>query len=160
MTCGSSVLWISALVGHVLSTLIAYGLFAAARMFDHDLYQGLLRAPDYGVSAIAASWLGAVAAAEWRRRGSSFRGKAAIVMSCAAVAMFAWMVQRHVQHHLTFLDSEHGFAFGLGVLIVLDGRATRLAEGLRVLRTAMRAAGSAPNERIHAAGPAKDTMSG
>ena len=118
IVCGPKVLWLSAIIGHVFSTVIAYGLLAAVRLADHTAYASLQHSPDYGVSAIAAAWLGAIACTAWPRRGSSLRGKAAVVLSCAAVALFAWMVQRHVQRHLTFLDSEHGFAFALGVLVI------------------------------------------
>jgi len=118
VVCGPKVLWLCAIIGHVFSTVIAYGLLAAVRLADHTAYASLQHSPDYGVSAIAAAWLGAIACTAWPRRGSSLRGKAAVVLSCAAVALFAWMVQRHVQRHLTFLDSEHGFAFALGVLVI------------------------------------------
>jgi hypothetical protein len=118
VVCGPKVLWFCAIIGHVFSTVIAYGLLAAVRLADHTAYASLQHAPDYGVSAIAAAWLGAIACTAWSRRGSSLRGKAAVVFSCAAVALVAWMIQRHVQRHLTFLDSEHGSAFVLGVLVV------------------------------------------
>ena len=127
--CGVRVLWLSALVGHVLSTVIAYALLAAVRSTDHDVFQGLLSAPDYGVSAIAAAWLGAIAYTMWGRRGSSLRGRAAIVLSCVAVALFAWMMQRHAQRHLTFLDSEHAFAFVLGILVVRNRWPSRATLG-------------------------------
>jgi hypothetical protein len=118
VVCGSRVLWLSAVVGHVLSTVIAYGLLAAVRFADRTAFASLQHAPDYGVSAIAAAWLGAIACTAWPRHGAALRRKAGVVLSCVAVALFAWMTQRHVQRHLTFLDSEHGFAFALGVLVV------------------------------------------
>jgi hypothetical protein len=133
VVCGPRVLWIGAILGHVCSTVIAYGLLAGMRLADPTAYSSLLTSPDYGVSAIAAAWLGSIACTTWQQRGSSFRGKAAIALSCAAVTLFAWMVQRHVQRHLTFLDSEHGFAFVLGLLIVRNpssiGLHTRLVLG-------------------------------
>jgi hypothetical protein len=117
VVCGPKVLWLCAIIGHVFSTVIAYGLLAAVRLVDHTAFASLQHSPDYGVSAIAAAWLGAIACTAWPRRGSSLRGKATVILSCAAVTLFAWMVQRHVQHHLTFLDSEHGFAFAIGILV-------------------------------------------
>lgn len=134
VVCGTRALWVSALLGHVLSTVVTYGLVASARTVDPDAYRSLLRMPDYGVSAIAAAWLGAIAYSAWRRRGSSLGGKAAIVLSCIAVAVFAWMVQRHAQRHLTFLDSEHGFAFLFGILAVQ----TRWHAGLHPFRSLRR----------------------
>lgn len=118
VVCGPKVLWLSAVIGHVFSTVITYGLLAAVRLADHTAYSSLQRSPDYGVSAIAAAWMGSIACAAWERRASSLRGKAAVVLSCTAVVLFAWMVERHVQRHLTFLDSEHAFAFALGVFVV------------------------------------------
>jgi hypothetical protein len=116
--CGPRLLWLVMILGHVCSTLVAYGLLPAVSLVDHAAYTAVVQAPDYGVSAIAAAWLGAVACTAWMHRGSSARGKAAVLLSCAAVAVFAFLVERHVQRHLTFLDSEHVFAFAVGVLAV------------------------------------------
>jgi hypothetical protein len=116
--CGAKVMWLCAVIGHVFSTVIVYGLLAAVTLVDPHAFASLQHAPDYGVSAIAAAWLGAIACTAWSRRGASLRGKAAVILSCAAVAVFAWMVERHMQRRLTFLDSEHGFAFALGLLVV------------------------------------------
>jgi hypothetical protein len=136
VVCGPKVLWLGAIIGHVFSTVIAYGLLAVVRLADHTAYSSLLHAPDYGVSAVAAAWLGSIACTAWARRGSSLRGKAAVLLSCVAVALFAWMVQRHVQKHLTFLDSEHGFAFALGVLIVRNPWSIASRPRLTLLRKA------------------------
>ena len=125
--CGPRQFWIAMIVGHVFSTLIAYGLLAAARLVDHGIFASLVHAPDYGVSAIAAAWLGSIAGTAWERRGSSPGGKAAIVVCCTAVAVFGWTAERHVQHHLTFLDSEHVFAFALGLLALLHRSTLHLA---------------------------------
>src|SRR5207302_1066960 len=73
--------------------------------------RGTWSAPDYGVSAIAAAWLGAVACVFWRRRGPTITGKAPVAISCLAVAVFAWMLRRH----LNPLDSEHALAFAIGL---------------------------------------------
>jgi hypothetical protein len=111
--CGARRLWVAALAGHVASTLLAYALVGSVRALDPLAFGGVWRAPDYGVSAIASAWLGAVAAVSWDRRGHSVRGRAPVILSCLAVAAFAWMVRRH----LTILDSEHIFAFAIGVAI-------------------------------------------
>jgi len=63
---GAATLWASAVAGHVGSTLGVYALLASARTCDGDVFQVVQRAPDCGVSAIAAAWLGAVACASWR----------------------------------------------------------------------------------------------
>ncbi len=111
--CGPRRLWTAAALGHIASTLLTYGLIASARQVDADALGGVWRAADYGVSAISAAWLGAVAAAAWDRRGPRLRDRVSVIVSCVAVAIFAWMVRRH----LTIVDSEHVFAFAIGVAV-------------------------------------------
>jgi membrane associated rhomboid family serine protease len=82
-----------------------------ARLVDPGAFQRLVTAPDYGVSAICAAWLGAVAGTGWQKRGESIR-RAAIVLGCVAAASLAWFVRGR---GLDVLDSEHVFAFGIGV---------------------------------------------
>lgn len=132
--CGPVVMWLVMIAGHVFSTLVAYGLLAVLRAVDPASYAALWQADDYGVSAIAAGWLGVVACSAWSRRGSSARGRAAVVVACAAVGVFALMVERHVQGNLTFLESEHVFAFAFGVLAVARPWRLSLA-ALRPVRT-------------------------
>ena len=85
------------------------------RLAEPHAFQGLLSRPDYGVSAISAAWLGAVAAAGWTRRGQTLEGRAAIALACAAIALFAWMLRGA----LTVLDSDHIFAFAVGLALAL-----------------------------------------
>jgi hypothetical protein len=113
VVCGWRVLAWAALLGHVTATLIVYGALALVRLAAPDAFEGVWSTPDYGVSAIAAAWLGAVACVAWRRRPPTLAGKAPVVISCAAVATFAWMLHGH----LNVLDSEHGVAFVLGALV-------------------------------------------
>lgn len=113
--CGGRVLWIAALAGHVASTLVVYGLLAFARTLDPHAFTALLSAPDYGVSAISAAWLGAIAAVSWRARGTTRRGKIATALAVVATAVFAWMLHTHV----SFLDLEHVVAFVIGVAIAI-----------------------------------------
>jgi hypothetical protein len=128
--CGTRVLWISALAGHIASTLVVYALLALARTFDPRAFEALLRAPDYGVSAISAAWLGAIASVSWRARDRTLRGKVATALAVAATALFGWMLHRH----LSFLDLEHVVAFGIGIVVAVrlsvTVRATRLELGV------------------------------
>ena len=117
--CGQRVLAWSALLGHVGSTLLAYAALALVRGLSPETFRGVWTAPDYGVSAIASAWLGAIACVCWRRRGATLVGKTPVVISCLAVAAFAWMVRRH----LNVLDSEHVLAFAIGAVL-----SRRLAE--------------------------------
>lgn len=124
--CGTRVLWISALAGHVASTLVVYALLVLARTFDPRAFEAVVSAPDYGVSAISAAWIGALASVSWRARNRTARGKIATALAVVATALFGWVLRGHV----SFLDLEHVVAFciGVGVAVRLFGtaRATRL----------------------------------
>jgi hypothetical protein len=111
--CGWRILWLAALAGQTVATLLGYALLGSARLIDPDAFQQLIAAPDYGVSAISAAWLGALAAHGWQRRGESTR-RAAIVLGCVAAGVLAWLVRGG---GLGVLDSEHLFAFAIGVAI-------------------------------------------
>ena len=119
------ILWLAAVLGQAFSTLLGYSLIGLARLFDPGAFHQLVSAPDYGVSAISAAWLGAIAAVGWRTRRQSI-GRAAIVLGCVAIACLAWFVRGK---GLDLLDSEHAFAFAIGVGVAV-GRA--LAEPLQL----------------------------
>lgn len=112
--CGVRLFWIAAATGHVVSTVLAYGAFATVRAFDPRSFQVLLTSPDYGVSAISAAWLGAIAAAGWRQRGLTTRGRIGIAFAVVAIAVFAYTLRGG----LNVLDSDHVIAFAIGVALV------------------------------------------
>ncbi len=113
--CGGLVLWVSAFAGHVGSTLVVYGLLEFARTLDPHSFESLLQAPDYGVSVISATWLGAVASVSWSARGRTLRGKMATALMVVATALFGWMLRRQVNA----LDLEYVLAFGVGVAVAV-----------------------------------------
>ena len=125
VVCGPRVFWTAAIAGHVLATLLVYVVIAVVREGDAGLFLGVLRKPDYGVSAVSAAWLAAIATVAWRARARTFLGRAAIVVSCLAVALFAYSLRPE----LTVLSSEHVVAFALGVaaLVAFGVRRPRLA---------------------------------
>jgi hypothetical protein len=129
LVCGSRVLWLSALLGHTVSTIVAYVGLAALRSLDPGSFHAALAAPDYGVSAISAAWLGAIATTAWISRCRAPSQKAAVALACAGVALFAWMLRGN----LTVLDSEHVFAFALGAAVagrsVLGTARSRISQG-------------------------------
>ena len=125
--CGPRILWLAALIGQAFSTLLGYSLIGVARFLDPGAFHQLVSAPDYGLSAISAAWLGAIAAIGWRTRRQSI-GRAAIVLGCVAIACLAWFVRGK---GLDLLDSEHVFAFAIGVGVAV-GRV--LGESLRLQR--------------------------
>jgi hypothetical protein len=112
--CGMRVLLAAAVCAHIGATLASYGVLMVARMVDPGSFAHLVTAPDYGVSAIEAGWLGVVAAVCWRRRGQTLAGRLAIVGGCIAVGLFAWMLRGQLE----LLDTDHVFAFGLGIAVV------------------------------------------
>jgi hypothetical protein len=122
--CGHVVLAWSALIGHVGSTLLVYSALPLVRGLSPEAFHEVWTSPDYGVSAVAAAWLGAIACVCWRRRSATLVGKTRIVISCLAVAAIAWMVRRH----LNALDSEHVLAFAIGA--VLSGRLVEVRANL------------------------------
>lgn len=109
--CGWRILWFTAFTGQTLSALLGYSIIGVARLLEPGAFQRFVTAPDYGVSAICAAWLGAVAATGWRRRGESIR-RAGVVLGCVAAASFAWLVRGR---GLNVLDTEHVFAFAIGI---------------------------------------------
>ena len=131
--CGARLLLISALAGHVASTLVVYALLDLARTFDPHAFEAALSAPDYGVSAISAAWLGAIASVAWRARDGVVRDKIATALAVVATTLFGLIVRRHV----SFLDLEHVVAFCIGVVVSVrlsrTARATRLE--LRAVRS-------------------------
>jgi hypothetical protein len=113
--CGARILLVSALAGHIGSTLVVYALLALARTFDPRAFEALLKAPDYGVSAVSAAWLGALASVSWRARSRTVRGKIATGLAVVGVALFGVYLRRH----LVFFDLEHVVAFGIGVAVAV-----------------------------------------
>jgi len=109
--CGGRILWFAAFAGQAFSTVLGYSVIGLTRFVEPGAFQRLVSAPDYGVSAISAAWLGAIAAIGWRKRGES-SGRAAIVLGCVAAACLAWLVRGR---GLNVLDTEHVFAFAIGI---------------------------------------------
>jgi hypothetical protein len=115
--CGPRTLWLSAAVGHLVSTLVVYGAVGTAALADGDLVRGLLGEQDYGVSAIFAAWLGAVAAYGWVRCSGAWRWRLAVVLGCLGVGLAAWLIRGEPTPSI--LDSEHIVAFAIGATIAV-----------------------------------------
>jgi hypothetical protein len=111
--CGRRLFLVVAAVGHVGSTLLSYSLVAAVFSVDAGAARGVLDLPDYGVSAMQASWIGALAAIEWRRDGQTRSGRLFVGVGCLMVAGIALLVRSE----LTLLDADHVFAFAVGVAL-------------------------------------------
>jgi hypothetical protein len=120
-----------AAAGQIGSALAVYGVIAAVRLVDPRAFASILNTPDYGVSAMIAAWIGAIAAVAWRRFPTR-NGRLGVVAGCLACLAIGLACRPDV----TFLDSEHLVAFGLGVLVVRPvplrplGRAWRRASAI------------------------------
>src|ERR1700680_599171 len=72
--CGPRLFWSSALLGQIAATLLVYVFIGAARWIVPGAFDSSVTAPDFGVSAISAAWLGSLAAVGWRRHERDWRG--------------------------------------------------------------------------------------
>jgi hypothetical protein len=113
--CGSRVVFIAGVAGHIGSTLAVYAVMALTWTFDPRAFEALSRAPDYGVSAVSAAWIGALAAVSWQARNRTLRGKILTALAVLSAAGFGLIVRGHVN----FFDLEHILAFGVGVGVVV-----------------------------------------
>ena len=112
-TCGARVFWVSAVVGHIGSTLTVYAIIAAARLSDPDAFAGAFARPDFGVSAMQAAWVGAIAATAWSRAADA-RARTFVAAGVAAVAGIAWWLHPDP----SILTTEHLFAALVGCSVV------------------------------------------
>jgi hypothetical protein len=102
----------AALAGHVLATLVVYGLLGAADAVDHGAFANLDSQPDIGLSAIIAAWIGVISCMLWRRYRSG-RAHASNVLACIGCALIGFAFRPD----LNALDSEHIVAFAFGVAV-------------------------------------------
>jgi len=62
---GSWLFWRTAILGHVVGTMVAYGAFSVLWLANHAAANRFLTNPDYGVSLIWCAALGAFASWSW-----------------------------------------------------------------------------------------------
>lgn len=120
--CGPRIFWAATLLGHVGATAMAYVVLGLAHASDPSDYAPLVTRMDFGVSAMQAAWLGAAAAAlwlGWARRSVARRTE--IFAACAAVGLVAYLAKPG----LSLLDVDHGFAFAIGVGLVIAAQPAR-----------------------------------
>jgi hypothetical protein len=101
-----------AIAGHTLSALGVYGAIGLARLADPHAFASVVHVADYGLSAIIAAWLGAIARVFWgRHRTPAHRSLIALgSIACAGIGLT-------FRPDLTFLDSEHLLAYAIGVIL-------------------------------------------
>jgi len=103
---------LSAVVGQICSALIVYGAIGVVRLHDPHALGSAFDSEDYGVSAIIAAWIGAVARIAWTRFPGR-RGHLGVAAGCL-VCLGVGLAFRPT---ITFLDSEHVVAFVLGAAV-------------------------------------------
>jgi len=96
--CGPRVLWTAAAAGHLLGTVVVYGVLDAASY--------AVKWPDYGTSAMIAAWIGVIVYHVWAR-GS---GLTALGL-CIVAALVGWLFRPD----LDILDTEHAVALAAGI---------------------------------------------
>jgi hypothetical protein len=110
VACGPRLLWASAAAGHVGSALVVYAVIATARAVVPSGFESVLSLPDYGTSAMIGTWLGVLAAVGWMR-WPRLEPRLGVVAFCVLSGIVGWLCDSS----LTFLDTEHGVAFAIGI---------------------------------------------
>ena len=112
--CSARVIAGVAVGGHLFSALCIYSLIGLARLARPDAFGSVMHVSDYGLSAIIAAWIGAIASVMWRRirprRHSACRRRSLL---CAGVGLL-------FRPDLTYLDTEHLVAYAFGALLASE----------------------------------------
>ncbi|HEX2125162.1 MAG TPA: hypothetical protein VHF45_01215 [Thermoleophilaceae bacterium] len=104
---GATVWWVAALVGHVGSALISYGVVGLASALGSGAARDAENDPDYGISAVLAATLGALLASGLRAGDR------------VAVAVGAGGFAALLPFSIGWLGIQHLLAFGLGAAVAL-----------------------------------------
>jgi hypothetical protein len=117
--------------GHLLSALSIYCLIGLTRLARPDAFASVMHVSDYGLSAIIAAWIGAIASVMWSRHRAETARALVLVGSliCAGVGLL-------FRPDLTFLDAEHLVAYTLGALLANERVRHSLARSPRRLAAA------------------------
>lgn len=121
--CGWRVFWVAALVGHVGSTLVIYGLIVAARIVHPGAFEHSLATPDYGVSAMQGAWVGATAAVAWLATKGRPGARTSVAVGVLVLALIGWRL--HPDPSVITLEHPVAFLLGVGVLLAARYLATR-----------------------------------
>jgi hypothetical protein len=105
-----------------------YGVIGLVRLAEPHAFASVMHVADYGLSAIIAAWLGAIARVLWARSTThTHRWLIAIgSVACGGIGLM-------LRPDLTFLDSEHLIAYAIGVALVDPALHRRLAHWSRRL---------------------------
>lgn len=128
LVCSARLVAGAAVGGHILSALAIYGVIGVARLASPHAFASVMHVPDYGMSAIIAAWLGAMAGVLWRRHQEL--GPRLLVILGTLVCLGVGLLFRP---DMTFLDSEHVLAYALGVALADEAVRKSLAHSPRRL---------------------------
>ena len=121
---GPAVWWISAIAGHFGATVIAYAGIAAVYVVEPATAEGVVHAPDYGISAVWAATTGTLLLL-LHRAGAHPR----LTAACTFALLGAFVTLVGVDGELA--DVEHLLAFVIGMAVVAvrspSGRLATLA---------------------------------
>jgi hypothetical protein len=112
--------------GHIVSALGVYAVIGLARLLDPDAFASIVKLADYGLSAVIAAWLGAIACVLWKRHPDRL-ARVLVVLGSAGCAAIGLALRPQV----TFLDSEHVLAYAVGVALADGALLRRLARPSR-----------------------------
>ncbi len=130
--CSARVVAGVAVGGHLLSALCIYSLIGLTRLAQPDAFASVMHVSDYGLSAIIAAWIGAIASVMWRRHRAATAHALVVAGSlvCAGVGLL-------FRPDLTFLDTEHLVAYAFGALLASERVRQSLARSPQRLAAAV-----------------------
>jgi hypothetical protein len=110
---GAGAWWRSAIAGHLGSTFVAYAGIAVVYAADRASAEGVVHAPDYGISAVWAATTGTLLVL-LHRNGAHPR----VTAACTALLGAAFVALVGVDGELADVEHLLAFAAGLGVVAV------------------------------------------
>jgi hypothetical protein len=131
LVCPVRVVAATALAGHIVSSLGVYAAIGAVGLVDPRAFSSVAQLADYGLSAIIAAWLGAIARVFWVRNPLPVP-RAFVVLGSVGCAAVGFALRPDV----TVLDSEHLLAYCIGVALADGAVRARLTRPTRRLAAA------------------------
>jgi hypothetical protein len=110
---GAGTWWLSAVVGHVGATFVAYAGIAAVYLVDRASAEGVVHAPDYGISAVWAATMGTLLVL-LHQAGAHPR----LTAACTVSLLGAFVALVGIDGELADVEHLVAFVFGLAVVTV------------------------------------------
>jgi hypothetical protein len=110
---GAGTWWLSAVAGHFGATFVAYAGIAAVYLVDRPTAEGVVHAPDYGISAVWAATTGTLLVL-LHRAGVHPR----LTAVCTVALLGAFVALVGIDGELADVEHLLAFLFGLAVVTV------------------------------------------